>query len=280
MSADDRPIVFAIPSQPEAGKRVTFVARAADPGRAARVEIWVDNKRCKFAADSVCMYTGGPFPAGLVRYGTKVYNQAGQQIGATFQQLRVEARDTKPPQLRIHHRPAQPTTGQRVTFTAQAQDPSGVAKIEILVGNQVVKTIAGAKGSYTGGPYHAGRVTYGANAYDKAGNKASSGAKHVLVTSPAPAGSSTISGRITGPKRQLAREVIAYDVSQPSNSHSATVNSSGQYRIRNLPDGRYRVVPLPGMKADLVRDPRYHDVRCQGSQSHTANFSVSGIEEG
>jgi hypothetical protein len=280
MSANDRPIVFTVPSRPGAGKRVVFVARAADPGHIDRVEIWVRNKRVKSCADSVCMYTGGPFPAGTVRYGTKVFNRAGKQVGATFHQVRVEARDTTPPQVRLHHRPSQPTTGQRVTFIARAQDPGGVAKVEIVVRGHVVKTVAGAKASYIGGPYPAGRVPYSANAYDKAGNKASSGAKRVLVTSPTPAGDSTISGRITGEKRELARTVTAYDVSQPSNSHSADVEGSGRYHIRNVPDGRYRVYPLPGMKADLVRTPQYHDVRCQGSQSYTADFRVTGIMEG
>ena len=59
-----QPEIFTIPSKPAAGKRVEFVARAADPARTVRMEIWVGRQRVRTCNDDVCRFVGGPFKAG------------------------------------------------------------------------------------------------------------------------------------------------------------------------------------------------------------------------
>lgn len=85
------------------------------------------------------------------------------------------------PKIRVSYQPPNPTTSQKVTFVAQASDPDGIAKVNILVNARLVKECATSVCKYVGGPFPAGTVTYGANAYDKAGNRAWTGYRSLTV---------------------------------------------------------------------------------------------------
>ncbi|MBD3281752.1 hypothetical protein GF391_03320 [Candidatus Uhrbacteria bacterium] len=68
----------------------------------------------------------------------------------------------------------------QITFTANGWDDNGIAKIEILVNAQVVKTCNNSNScSYTGGPYTTETVSYGANLYDDLGNRTWTGYKTI-----------------------------------------------------------------------------------------------------
>ncbi len=58
--------VFTVPSRPKTGEKVTFVVWTSDTPRKVRSEILVNKRKVKACNDSVCMYRGGPFPAGTV----------------------------------------------------------------------------------------------------------------------------------------------------------------------------------------------------------------------
>ncbi len=62
------------------------------------------------------------------------------------------------------------TGNQYITFTAEAGDENGVARIDLLVNAQVVNTCYSATScSWTGGPYTNSTVTYGATLTDNGG---------------------------------------------------------------------------------------------------------------
>jgi hypothetical protein len=271
--------VFTIPSEPKTGERVAFVARTNDPARTVRIELWVEKRKVKACNDSVCLYQGGPFPAGRVTYAANAFDKGGNRTTSGWQQVTIRAVDTQAPALQVQHRPSRPATNQRVTILAQARDPGGVAKIEIKVDGRVVKTCTAEKCSVTGGPFPRGTVTYEVTAYDRAGNKAWSGRRSFVVTAPQPSGTSTISGRITG-QRSSCRKVAASSYDRPGQPHTASVDANGNYRIANLPDGRYRVYPLADGKFELIVEPSHRDVTCKGSGTHTASFDIRGVFDG
>jgi hypothetical protein len=163
-----------------------------------------------------------------------------------------------------------------------------VAKVEILVNARLVKTCPGHKCEYVGGPYPEGTVTYGASAYDEAGNRAWTGYQSLTVKAakparrlkpakpPEPEGGSTISGRLTG-QTDLARRVSAYNLDQPSQHFTASIAANGEFEFFDLPDGHYRVRPTAG-KVEVISEPMYREVRCRGRQSHTVNFEIKGID--
>jgi hypothetical protein len=225
------------------------------------------------------MYLGGPYPAGTVRYAANAFDRSGNRTTSGWQKVTVQAVDTTPPVLRVQQRPGRPSTKQRVTILAQASDPSGVAKVQIKVDGHPLREFAGAKASLTVGPFPKGTVNYEVTAFDRAGNRSWSGRKRFVVVAAQPSGASTISGRITG-KRRFCKEVAAFSRDRPGKPRTGRVNDQGRYVIRNLPDGRYRVVPLAGGKFDLLCKPKRHDVTCQGQQSRTASFEITGIFEG
>lgn len=277
--APSQPLAFTVPSDPQTGQKVAFVARATDPDRTARVEIWVDGRRVKTCADSACLYYGGPYAAGTVTYAATSFDKAGNRASTGYKKVSIQAVDTTPPLLRVQHRPSRPQAGQRVTFIARASDPSGVAKIEIKVNGRVVKTCSAETCSCSGGPFPQGTVTYEVTAFDQAGNKAWSGRKSFVVTAPPASGASSVTGKITG-ERKLVNKVGASNLQHPTQAITATVKGDGSYRIDNLPDGRYRVSPLAAGKFDVISQPTHRDLTCQGRQSHTVNFHIEGVFEG
>ena len=94
-------------------------------------------------------------------------------------------RDTTPPTIALSCSPENPTTDQQITFIATASDRSGIDRIEILVNTETVEECFESKCTYIGGPYPAGTfVSYGANAYDGAGNRAWTDYKSVHISEP------------------------------------------------------------------------------------------------
>ena len=273
-------MVFTVPSEPKTGHKVAFVVWTSDAADAARIELWVNNSKVKACNDSVCMYQGGPFPAGTVRYVANVFARSGARMTSGWKEITIRSTDTTPPVLQVSHRPSRARTNQRVVISASAKDPSGVARIEIKVAGHPLQKFTGAKASLTVGPFPKGTVSYEVSAFDKAGNRAWSGRRSFVVTEAQPTGQSTISGRVSN-HRQNCKEVAAFNLSQPGQPRTGSLDSNGNYRIRNLPDGRYRVVPLAAGKFDLVLNPKSRDVTCKGQQSHTGvNFQITGIMEG
>ncbi|KAF5428905.1 PKD repeat-containing protein [Candidatus Methanophagaceae archaeon] len=96
--------------------------------------------------------------------------------------------DTTPPTLTLTCSPENPTADQQITFSATASDRAGIDRIEILVNARKVKECPDSDScTYRGGPYpdYAGTsVSYGANAYDKAGNRAWTGYRNVHISEP------------------------------------------------------------------------------------------------
>ncbi len=89
---------------------------------------------------------------------------------------------------------------------------------------------------------------------------------------------STVSGYLSG-KRQYVKEVAIVSIDNPNFKLNASVDANGQFTFLNLPDGSYKVTPIPGGKFDLKSEPMYQIVKCQG-QSYSVQFEIRGISEG
>lgn len=99
--------------------------------------------------------------------------------------------DTTPPSVQVSFSPTgqwRPNEDDRITFTAQAADDVGVARIEIWVRapNAASFTLLKAcQGTETcvglGGPYPPGTLVYYAKAFDEAGNESSSKSMSVKI---------------------------------------------------------------------------------------------------
>lgn len=213
-----------------------------------------------------------------------------------------------PEELRIEvgHSPSNPTTDQKVRFFAEAT--GNVSKIEILINGRLATTCAVRRCNCLVGPFPAGTVTYFANAYGER-RMVTSGDRQFTVGAarparpprpakppkpaepprparparpakpPEPKEGSTISGRITG-ETDLVKEVSAINQARGGQRFTASIAANGEFRFSDLPDGRYQVYPVPRGKFEVISEPRHHDVRCRGRQSHTVNFEIKGVFEG
>ena len=165
------------PSDPTSADLVTFRATASDDGGISRIQILVDGEPAKECTASPCVYEGGPYTdRSSVTCAAIAWDAAGNRGESGDQHLSLSAPpDTTPPTVQVTYSPSDPTSADPVTFRATASDEGGLSRVQILVNAVLAKECPGSPCEYVGGPYAAGDVTYGANAYDRAGNRAWTG---------------------------------------------------------------------------------------------------------
>jgi hypothetical protein len=138
--------------------------------------------------------------------------------------------DTTPPTLTLTCSPENPTANQQITFSATASDRAGIDRIEILVNARKVKECPDSDScTYRGGPYpdYAGTsVSYGANAYDKAGNRAWTGYRNVHISEPSDTTPPTIIEHTPTGKNVPVTTRITVTFSKPMNKESVEYASS------------------------------------------------------
>ncbi len=218
--------------------------------------------------------------------------------------------------IEVGHSPSKPTTDQKVRFSAEATGK--VSKVEIVINGRLATTCAALRCHCLVGPFPKGTVTYYANAYGQtrmvsSGRRqvtvtearpapppeAAKPPKSAIRVRPAkppepatppepakrvrpakppePRQGSTISGRLSG-KTDLVKEVGAINQDRRGQRFAAPIGDRGQFEFSNLPDGRYQVYPEPWGTSAVISEPRYHEVRCRGHQSHTVNFEIKDID--
>jgi len=176
--------IFYTPPNPTTADKITFTAYAEDASGIDIIWMRVNGDWVKSCPGDYCTYTGGPYPAGEVTYEAKARDKAGneQSTGTLYLNVRKPTtEDTKPPSVSITYSPTSPTTDDRITFTATAEDASGIDAIWIRVNDTWVRMCTTAYCTYTGGPYPEGEVTYEAKARDKAGNEQLTGTRYLNV---------------------------------------------------------------------------------------------------
>lgn len=97
--------------------------------------------------------------------------------------------DAAPPRLLLSHRPIHPGLTDTITYTARAEDPNGLASIEIRVNGSIVATCLTSPCAYSGRPVRdsqRGTVTYEAIARDSGGRAQSSGRREHQVGAVVP----------------------------------------------------------------------------------------------
>lgn len=172
------------PLRPTIEEKVTFTAKASDPGGISKVQIFVNGGRVKECRDSLCTYEGGPYPLGTSTYEAYAWDRSNLKGGTGSKSFTVV--DNVNPKISISASPARPSTKEKVTFTATASDAGGISKVLIYVNGREVEECTGTPCRYTGGPYPFGKVNYHAYAYDKAKNRASSGSMSLTTVDKIP----------------------------------------------------------------------------------------------
>lgn len=100
--------------------------------------------------------------------------------------------DEQPPSVSIDYSPrgsGRPTSSDQITFSAQASDSSGIAKIEIWINGpsdnapQLARSCSGGSCALNIGPFTGGSVEYFARAFDEAGNQAQTSLMTIRINS-------------------------------------------------------------------------------------------------
>ena len=124
-------------------------------------------------------YTGGPYPLGPVSYRATAWDTLGNEATSVERSV-VVSDDKTAPEVELVITPADPTTGDLVTFTATATDLNGIEKIQIWYDTgHLLREGAESPISRTLGTFAAGVLDNWAFAWDAAGNRGGSG--HVYV---------------------------------------------------------------------------------------------------
>ena len=230
------------PSNPTTDQKVRFLAEAT--GNVSKVEIVINGRLATTCAVRHCHCLVGPFPAGTATYYANAYGQTRMVSSGKRQVTVTEARAApppeaaKPPKSAIRVRPARPPE--------PATPPEPAKRVRPAKPPEPAKPPKTAKRVRPAKP-------------------------------PEPKDVSTISGRLTG-ETDLVKEVSAINQDRGGQRFTAPIGGRGQFKLSNLPDGRYQVYPEPWDKIALISEPGYHEVRCQGRQSHSVNFEIKGID--
>jgi hypothetical protein len=78
----------------------------------------------------------------------------------------------------------------------------------------------------------------------------------------------------------LVRKMAAVNLDKRDLSYEVPVDANGNFAFRSLPDGLYRVYPVPPGKVSVVSNPREHRMQCKGRGTHRVNFEIVRIEVG
>ncbi len=111
-------------------------------------------------------FKGGPYPAKRYSVGAVAFDIAGNPVGRKYTSLEVRF---YPVELTLSHSPQNPTSSERITFTADASDRTDIAKVEFFVNARSVGEDQSYPWSVTAGPFPKGQITYGFVIYDKTG---------------------------------------------------------------------------------------------------------------
>lgn len=90
--------------------------------------------------------------------------------------------DTTPPEVAVSHTPDTPGDSQEITLSVEADDTSGISKIDLYMEGEIIKTCNNSdKCSKAVGPLQAGNYSYGALVIDTNGNVKKSGKTPLTV---------------------------------------------------------------------------------------------------
>lgn len=171
-------------TQAQTDQAVTLTAIATDNVRVQRIVLYWGNAELKICnSTSTCSHTFNSLPPVPNRFTAKAYD-ASYNIGLSNEVLvNVVSVPVQPLAISISTDRNNYSASDVVTFTARS--PQVVKKINILVNARIVKECADTNiCTYIGGPYptYAGTgVSYGANAYDPAGNRVWTGYKGIGI---------------------------------------------------------------------------------------------------
>jgi hypothetical protein len=200
---DKTPPVVGIshqPKDPTDRDSVSFTATATDKNLET-VQIWVDKQLMKSCPSSPCIFSGGPFAVGTHAYYAIAWDTYKNKATTTVQYFKVrgivppagkdstpsEIRDMIPPVITVSCSFDETNDVSKVTFTATANDVSGISSIAIYVDEicisrtYITESRTRAELRCEAGPYTEGLHPYYAEAEDNHGNLGSTRRKMLSV---------------------------------------------------------------------------------------------------
>ena len=172
------------PESPESNQKITLTAEASDESGISQIQILVAEEVVKTCENtSECEVEVGPYEEGTYSYSATATDRHSNSTESEKQELTVSNHDTTSPQVELSHSPQNPLDNQKVTFTAHANDDTGVKEIIIYVDGKVVKECTSiTKCEVSNGPFSPGLHTYSAKVIDYSTNEFNTDKKKFHVT--------------------------------------------------------------------------------------------------
>ena len=274
---DKTPPVVGVSHQPlEPTDRdiVSFTATATDKNLET-VQIWVDKQLMKSCPSSPCIFSGGPFSVGSHAYYATAWDTYKNKATTTVQYFKVrgivppagkdstpsEIRDMIPPVITVSCSFDETNDVSKVTFTATANDVSGISSIAIYVDENcisrtyITESRTRAELRCEAGPYTEGLHPYYAEAEDNHGNLGSTRRKMLSVVHKIlfpEDRESSIAGRIFPPPPWVDMPYKGYPYWWKGQVHCHSEYSYGVARYFGFGDAQYPIELL-----QLYKDQGY-----------------------
>lgn len=169
--------------------------------------------------------------------------------------------------------PNNPTSKDRIKFSARASHPDGIESVSFILGKKKIHTCAANECDFTYGPISKGKYSWRVEALSKSGVKNTEGKNELLVSAAQANGTCTISGIATGTAAELS-EIYLIKLFGPNDN---TVRASkefqdGRYQFTNLPEGRYTLTVDTRADKSVLATPEATSAKCLAQENVTVNF--------
>jgi hypothetical protein len=155
------------PSSPTNRDKITFTATPNNPSVVKKVEFWLNAKKIGEDSRAPWTITRGPYSAGEHSIGAVSYDAAGKKLAKKYTHLRIKEADID---LSIKFSPLDPTNRDTITVKAIIPVQRNIKRMVFYKDAVKVGEDKVYPWEFKGGPYPAKRYTFGAEAYDIAGN--------------------------------------------------------------------------------------------------------------
>jgi len=174
------------------------------------------------------------------------------------------------PSTSVKALPYQPTTKDRIKFSATASHPDGVRSISFILNGRVIKTCRRSRCEASSPPLSAGKHIWRVKALSKSGYENPKYPKELIVkAAPQAPGKCSIHGKATGRSSDIARIffVSAYGPNSEQKFAATAPFRDGRFELKGLQPGRYKLYLDTRADTPIGVYPSQVTVRCRRSNT-------------
>ena len=181
-----------------------------------------------------------------------------------------------PPSTSTRVSPSDPSTKDKLKFSAVATHPEGIKSITFYVNNKNIKSCESSACEVDYGPLSAGSYTWRVEAVSESGIKSAESIDEFVVIDNQAKGTCTIQGAAIGYAADRASD-FSIKLYGPNNKRifrESTKFSNERYKFSQLPEGSYQIKIDMGDDQSVISTPSIATVTCTEKATINQSFDL------